>query len=59
MRKSGRTFDVLRPVIIEPGFARHAEGSCLIRMGGTEVLCTASVSSRTPSFLRGTGLGWV
>lgn len=59
MRPSGRAPDALRPVSITPGFARHAEGSCLIRIGGTEVLCAASVSSRTPSFLRGTGLGWV
>ncbi len=59
MRFSGRAADAMRDVSITPGFARHAEGSCLIRIGGTEVLCTASVSSRTPSFLRGTGLGWV
>ena len=59
MRHAGRAADAMRDVSITPGFARHAEGSCLIRAGGTEVLCTASVSSRTPSFLRGTGLGWV
>ena len=39
--------------------ARHAEGSCLIRMGGTEVLCAASVEARVPSFLRNSGTGWV
>jgi len=41
------------------GFARHAEGSCLIRMGRTEVLCVASVETRVPPFMRGSGLGWV
>jgi ribonuclease PH len=50
---------VLRAVSFETGFARHAEGSCLIRMGGTEVLCTASVEGRVPGFLRGKGQGWV
>jgi len=59
MRPSGRAADLLRPVSITTGFARHAEGSCLIRMGGTEVLCVASVEGRVPSFLRGAGLGWV
>ena len=58
-RPSGRAADALRDVSITPGFARHAEGSCLIRMGGTEVLCAASASSKPPSFLRGTGQGWV
>jgi ribonuclease PH len=46
-------------VSIEIGIARHAEGSCLIRMGQTEVLCAASVEARVPSFLRNSGLGWV
>src|SRR3712207_4762159 len=59
MRPSGRAPDVLRPVSLEPGASRHAEGSCLIRMGGTEVLCTASVEGRVPPFLRGKGEGWV
>ena len=59
MRPSGRAADAMRDVSITPGFARHAEGSCLIRVGATEVLCAASVSGRPPSFLRGTGLGWV
>ncbi len=59
MRLSGRAADALREVSFTPGFARHAEGSCLIRMGGTEVLCAASVESRVPSFLRNSGLGWV
>ena len=59
MRASGRAADVLRPVSITTGFARHAEGSALIRMGATEVLCVASVESRVPPFLRNQGLGWV
>lgn len=59
MRPSGRAPDALRPVSLEVGVARHAEGSCRIRMGHTEVLCTASVEGRVPSFLRGKGEGWV
>ena len=59
MRPSGRSLDQLRKVSIVPGFSHHAEGSCIIRIGGTEVLCTASVESRVPSFLRGKGQGWV
>ncbi len=58
-RAGGRAADALRAVSIEPGFARHAEGSVLIRMGGTEVLCAASVEPRVPGFLRGKGQGWV
>ena len=59
MRPSGRAADALRPISIETGFSHHAEGSCLIRMGGTEVLCTASVEGRVPPFMRGQGKGWV
>ncbi len=59
MRPSGRAADALREVSMTTGFARHAEGSCLIRMGNTEVLCAASVETRVPPFLRNTGLGWV
>jgi ribonuclease PH len=58
-RPSGRAPDLLRTVSLEPGVSRHAEGSCLIRMGDTEVLCTASVEGRVPPFLRGQGQGWV
>jgi ribonuclease PH len=58
-RQSGRSHDALRPVSLTTGFARHAEGSCLIRMGQTEVLCAASVETRVPPFLRGSGRGWV
>lgn len=59
MRPSGRDFNALRQVSIETGFSRHAEGSALIRMGNTEVLCTASVEGRVPPFMRGQGEGWV
>jgi ribonuclease PH len=59
MRPSGRAPDEIRTVSIEPGFSHHAEGSVLIRMGGTEVLCAASVEPRVPPFLRNQGLGWV
>jgi len=59
MRPSGRQPDALRAVSLETGFAKHAEGSCLIRFGDTHVLCTATVEERVPPFLRNTGRGWV
>ena len=59
MRLNGRAADALRAVKIETGFSHHAEGSCLIRMGGTEVLCAASVEPKVPPFMRGQGRGWV
>ena len=59
MRPSGRAPDALRPVTFEPGFAKYAEGSCLVRFGDTHVLCTASVEEKVPPFLRNTGTGWV
>ena len=59
MRPSGRNLDQMRPIAIETGVTRHAEGSCLIKAGGTHVLCTASLEERVPPFLRNTGLGWV
>ena len=59
MRPSTRAADQLRSIDLQPGFARHAEGSCLIKCGDTHVLCTASVDARLPPFLRNTGLGWV
>jgi len=59
MRPSGRPSDALRPVSIETGFSHHAEGSALIRCGGTEVLCTASVEGKVPGFMRNSGEGWV
>jgi ribonuclease PH len=58
-RPSGRPSNALRTVSIQTGFARHAEGSCIIEMGGTQVLCAASVEPRVPGFMRGSGNGWV
>ena len=59
MRPSGRATDALRALSIEPNFNRHAEGSCLIRVGNTHVICTASLEERVPPFLKNTGKGWV
>ncbi len=59
MRPSGRSADQLREVILEPGYAMNAEGSCFIKAGNTHVLCTASIEERVPPFLRNTGKGWV
>jgi len=59
MRPSGRASDAMRPVTLEPGVAKYAEGSCLAKFGDTHVLCTASVEERVPPFLRNTGKGWV
>src|SRR3954452_13018860 len=59
MRPSGRALDALRPVSLEPGIAKYAEGSCLARFGDTHVLCAATIEERVPPFLRNTGRGWV
>ena len=59
MRPTGRAPNEMRPVTLEPGVAKYAEGSCLVRYGDTHVLCTASVEDRPPRFLRDTGRGWV
>lgn len=59
MRPSKRAADEMRAVSIERGFAKHAEGSCLIRFGDTHVICTASLEERVPPWLRGGGKGWV
>lgn len=59
MRPSGRDLGEMRPVSIETGFTKHAEGSCLIKVGETHVLCTATIEDRVPPFIKGTGLGWV
>ena len=59
MRPSGRQTDEMRSVQIEVAPTRHAEGSCMIKCGDTHVLCTASIDERVPSFLKGSGLGWV
>lgn len=59
MRPSGRELNQMREIRIETGLNRHAEGSCLIHCGDTQVICTASVEERVPPFLRNSGLGWV
>ena len=58
-RPSGRVFDAMRQVTIQRQFTRYAEGSVLISMGETQVLCTASVLEKVPPFLKGKGQGWV
>ncbi|MEP6995299.1 MAG: ribonuclease PH [Acidobacteriota bacterium] len=58
-RPDGRKPAQMRAVAIETGIARHAEGSALITLGDTKVLCAASVEERVPQFLKGTGSGWV
>ncbi|MBK9518048.1 MAG: ribonuclease PH [Anaeromyxobacter sp.] len=59
MRTNGRADRELRKIVLEPGWARHAEGSCLTRFGDTQVLCTASLEDRVPPHVYGTGAGWV
>src|SRR6056297_2847110 len=59
MRPSGRNVDEMRSVSIETDVTKHAEGSCMIKMGDTHVLCTASLEPRVPPFLRNSGMGWV
>ena len=59
MRPSGRKLNEMRSVEIETEVIKHAEGSCLIKMGDTHVLCTATIEDRVPSFIKGSGLGWV
>ena len=58
-RSAGRLADALRPVTIERGNTRHAEGSVLVSFGHTKVLCTASVEEKVPPHKRGSGQGWV
>jgi ribonuclease PH len=58
-RPSGRAPDEMRRIVLEPGAAKYAEGSCLARFGDTHVLCTASVEEKVPPFLRNTGSGWI
>jgi ribonuclease PH len=58
-RPDGRAPTALRPLSLERGANPHAEGSCLVRMGGTVVLCTASVEAGVPAWRKGSGLGWV
>ncbi|MBV2359418.1 ribonuclease PH [Thalassococcus sp. CAU 1522] len=59
MRPSGRDLSEMRAVSIDTDVTKHAEGSCLIKIGDTHVLCTASLEERVPPFIKGSGLGWV
>ena len=58
-RPDGRGPDELRPVVMTPGFMPHAEGSCLVEMGGTKVICTVTVEDTIPRWLIGRGQGWL
>ncbi len=58
-RSDGRRPDQLRPITIEPGYLKYAEGSALISVGNTRVLCAATIEDRVPAWLKGKGLGWV
>lgn len=59
MRPSGRASDEMRSLTLERNVSKHAEGSCLVKFGDTHVLCTASLETRAPHWLRDTGKGWV
>ncbi len=59
MRPSGRNLSEMRKVSIETDVTKHAEGSCMIRVGDTHVLCTATIEEKVPPFIKGSGLGWV
>lgn len=59
IRSDGRRPDELRPVSIEPGFLKYAEGSALITVGNTRVLCAATIEEKVPQWMKGRGLGWV
>ena len=59
MRHDGRDADMIRPVTIETDYLIHPEGSVLITVGNTKVICTASIEERVPHFLRNSGKGWV
>ena len=58
-RPSRRATAEMRPISLERGYSRHAEGSCLVKFGDTHVLCTASLDEKVPSWRRGAGKGWV
>ncbi len=58
-RSDGRRPDELRPVSIEPGYLKYAEGSCLISVGNTRVLCAATIEDKVPQWMKGRGSGWV
>lgn len=58
-REDGRPLDQTRPITLTRSYARYAEGSCLVQVGETHVLCTASVEDKVPPFLKGKGQGWL
>ena len=58
MRKD-RDFDEIREIVFETNINMHAEGSCLVKFGNTQIICTASIDEKTPPWLRGSGKGWV
>lgn len=59
MRPDGRKDKQLRPIVITPAYIKHADGSVLIEVGDTRVICTAKLENRVPSFLRNSGKGWI
>ncbi|MEJ2722881.1 MAG: ribonuclease PH, partial [bacterium] len=59
MRSNGRSRDAIRPVNIQRGYLKNAEGSALIEMGNTRVICSATLDNRVPKFLLGSNEGWV
>ncbi len=59
MRKDGRTTNELRPIKITTDYIMHPEGSVLIEVGNTKVICNASIEDRVPPFMRGQGKGWI
>jgi len=59
MRREGRAGDQIRPVAITPRYIKHAEGSALIEVGDTRVVCSVSIENRVPQFLKGQGQGWI
>ena len=59
MRQNNRDFDAIRKINIKPDFIKYAEGSCMIEIGNTKVICTASLEDGVPMFLRGKGKGWI
>lgn len=59
MRNDGREYNQIRPVTITVDYIKHAEGSVLIEVGDTKVICTATIEEKVPPFMRGQGRGWV
>ena len=57
--RQNRTFQELRPISFETNINMHAEGSCLVKFGNTQVLCTASIDEKTPHWLKNSGKGWI